>query len=195
MSIEEITGHDITTRVRCRGWDLERAMTTPKLEKNKTFEYKGNYYTINELYKMRINKDLTKDQIENRILGHNWDIERAISQPNNTKKQPKGTGSCLFEYNGKMYKSYELVELSPVKGLKPVDITTRINRHGWSVERAITQPLKNKNQLFEYNGKKYTSKQLAEISQVEGLTYHDITDRINRCGWSVRDAITKDKRK
>ena len=49
------------------------------------------------------------------------------------------------------------------------------------------------NQLFNYNGKQYTSKELAELSNVNNLTYHDITDRINGLGWSVEKAITTEK--
>jgi hypothetical protein len=46
----------------------------------------------------------------------------------------------MFEYNGKTYNSFELCQISKLKDLKPQDITDRINRKGWSVERAITQP-------------------------------------------------------
>ena len=70
-----------------------------------------------------------------------------------------------------------------------MDITTRINRHGWSVEKAITQPKKKRDIVYEYNGKKYTSKQLAELSPFPNITHHTITDRINRAGWTVEKAI------
>lgn len=80
------------------------------------------------------------EQLKNRLLKYNWDVKRAITQSSNVKKQPKGVGTCKFEYNGKIYNSYELCLISDVEDLKPQDITDRINRRGWSIERAITQP-------------------------------------------------------
>lgn len=140
MSRYELSYHDITNRINEHGWTVEKAISTPKGRKNVEFEYNNESYTIKELYNIRINKDLTYHQIKNRLLKHNWDVERAITQPNNNKKQPHGAGTCVFEYNGKQYNSWELCQISEVEDLKPQDITDRINRRGWSVERAITQP-------------------------------------------------------
>lgn len=83
---------------------------------------------------------MTYNQIKNRLLKHNWDVERAITQENNIKKQPHGVGTCLFEYKGRKYNSWELCKLSKLDDLRPQDITDRVNRRGWSIERAITQP-------------------------------------------------------
>ena len=162
-----------------------------KMEKNQTFEYHGQKYTINELYEIRIEKSLTHDQIENRILHHHWDIERAITQPNNVKKQPFGIKEGEFEYQGKLYNSYQVWLMRKNQDLTMNDISDRLH-NGWSVEMAITQPRKITNQKFEYNGKLYTSKELAELS-IYDLTHNDITSRINRCGWSVEKAVTTPK--
>ena len=188
MSPYNITGHDITNRVNEHGWSIERALNTPKGKRNITYEYHGKHYTIKQLYEMRLDKNLTYTQIKDRLC-RNWNVERAISQSNNVKNQPFSVGTCKFEYQGKLYNSYELCQISSVEGLKPVDITTRINRHGWSVEKAITQPKKKRDIVYEYNGKKYTSKQLAELSPFPNITHHTITDRINRAGWTVEKAI------
>ena len=64
---------------------------------------------------------------------------------------------CLYEYKGKVYKTYELVALSTVDGLTVGNITNRINVQGWSVEDAITKPKKQRNQQFEYCGKMYSA--------------------------------------
>lgn len=143
-SVEGITAHDITTRINHRGWSVERALTQPKKQKSQKFEYQGEMYTINELFEMRINKELTKGQIKTRIMDHQWSAERAISQPNNVKKQPFGVGTCLYEYQGNTYNTWQLCQISPVAGLKPTHLTDRLNRRKWSVERAITQPLKKR---------------------------------------------------
>lgn len=140
MSKYDLSYHDITNRINSHGWTIEKTLNTPKGRRNTKYLYEGKYYSINELYNIRINKNLTLSQIKNRLLKHNWDAQRAITQSNNIKRQPKGVGTCIFEYNGNTYNSYELCQLSNVVGLKPQDITDRINRKGWSVERAITQP-------------------------------------------------------
>lgn len=192
-NVDGLTGHDITTRVRHHGWPLKRAMTTKKIEKNQQFEYKGKYYTAKQLVKMSKIKGLTYSDVLCRINSHGWSVERTISQPKNKKEQPKGVGNSIYEYNGKLYNSYELSLLGKQYGLTPNNISNRINHHGWSIEKAISTPKKKRNQLFEYNGKKYTSKQLADMSKFENVTYHDITDRINGCGWSVEKAINTPK--
>lgn len=190
--VEGLSPHDITTRVNNHGWDLEKALLQPKMVKNQLFFYNGSYYTAKELAELSDTDGITAAVIHNRICKHGWDVHRAITQPTNVKRQPHGIGTCRFEYNGKFYNSYELCQLSDIEDLTPLDITTRINKHGWSVERAITQPKKKMNLLFSYHGKMYNSHELAEISNVEGLTYHDITDRI-RNGWSVEKAVETPK--
>lgn len=194
MSIYDVTGHDITTRINHHGWSIEKAINTPKGRKNTTFEYNKKFFTVKQLYNIRINKELTYSQIKNRLLKYDWDVERAITQSNNVKKQPVAVGERIYEYNGKKYNSYELCQLSQIEGLKPVDITTRINAHGWSVERAITVQKKKMNQKFLFNNKEYSSHELAELSPFDNITYHDITDRI-RHGWSVEKAVYTPKRK
>lgn len=190
MSDYDLTYHDITNRINSHGWTIERAISTPKGKRNIKFLYNDKKYTVKQLYSIRINKDLSYEQIKNRLLQFNWDVERAITQSNNVKIQPHGVGTCEFEYNGKKYNSWELCELSSIEGLQPQHITDRVNRRGWSVERAITTPLKQMNKLYEYNGRKYTSKELVKLSPIKNITHHTLTDRINRQGWSIEKAIT-----
>ena len=87
-----------------------------------------------------------------------------------------------------MYNSYELTQISDVEGLTIEDITSRINHHGWSVERAITQPKKKVNILFEYNDLLYDSHEIALLCKDKTMTHHDVTDR-NRKGWSIEEII------
>lgn len=195
--VENLTTHDITTRIS-HGWDVDDILKKKKTRKNVKFEYNGNLYSSKELLQFSDVDGLTSRDIFNRIDHYKWDIERALHQPKNVKKQPLGCRNkekeCLYEYNGKTYKTYELLQLSNVEGLTTHDITHRINHEGWSVEEAITKPKKKRNQIFEYRGKLYSSKELAEISPVENMYSHDITDRI-RAGWSIEDAVNRPKRK
>ena len=149
-SVNGLTYHDITTRVNHHGWSIEKALTQPKMKKDYLYEYDGKMFTAKELADIANIDGLTYKDILCRINKHGWTVERAITQPKNVKKQPKGIGDKIYEYQGKMYNSYELSKISKVKNLTPFDITDRINHHGWSVERAITQPKRkspNKNKV------------------------------------------------
>lgn len=46
-----------------------------------------------------------------------------------------------------------------------------------------------RNKKYEYNGKQYSSKELAKLSPYPDITHHTITDRINSGGWTVENAI------
>ncbi len=196
--VENLTTHDITTRLS-HGWNIEDILSKPKTRKNVKVEYKGDFYTYKELVKKSSVPNLSAIDLFNRVDKLGWDIDRALTQPKNVKLQPPGCRGkdreCLYEYKGKIYKTHELVALSSVDGLTVGNITNRINVQGWSVEDAITKPKKQRDQQFEYNGKMYSSKELAELSPYDNISHHDITDRINKSGWTVEDAINTPKRK
>ena len=197
LSPYNISAHDITTRINHHGWDIEDAISKPKMKKDYTYEYNGKRYTAKELLKFSNVDGLTVGNIYSRINKYGWDIERAITQPLNVKIQPKGVGECNFHYNGKDYNSYDLLQKSNIENLSQHNITNRINQCNWDVKKAISTPKKRRNILFNYKGNKYTSKELAEIGKkngIENLTPGDITDRI-RSGWSIEDAVSKPKRK
>ena len=195
--VSGLTAHDITTRVNHHGWSIEEALTKPKMKKDYMYEYNGNMYFIKDLIQFSKVKDLTIKDLYNRLNHHGWDVERALSQPLGTKKQPHGTGERKYEYKGNTYNSYELWEMRKVNELSVFDITNRINHHGWDIEKALTKPKKKMNQKFKYKNKLYTSKELQQIAKENGIdiTYHDITDRINKGGWSVEKAVTTPKKK
>lgn len=153
-----------------------------------SYELNGKFYTSGELLELSDVEGLTAQHIASRIHIYNWSVERAITQPLNVKVQPHGVGEKKYFYEGKYYNTYELVQMSSVEGLKPVDITTRVNKHGWTVEEAITKPKKKRNQKFLYNGNYYTTTELAKLSPIPNLTCHHITDRFKQ-GWSVEDAV------
>ena len=82
---------------------------------------------------------LTKNEIRNRIFNHtnsrNFDLKRALSQPKGKKDQPY---TKLYEYNGKMYTTKKLVDMSPWD-LYPSQIRDRIDYKHFTVERAVMQ--------------------------------------------------------
>lgn len=185
-SIDEINSHDITNRINLRGWDLQRAMTQPKQKRNTLYHYKDGNYTIQELYEIRVNKELTKKIIKSR-LSKGWDTERAITQPDNIKLQPCGVGDKIYEYNGKMYNSYELYLNRKNKNISQSQIVNRINFCGWSVEDAITiPPTKTYNKYYYKNGY-YSVAELADISPYN-LISQTIRSRI-KLGWDIEKAV------
>lgn len=186
-----ITPHGIQTRIN-RGWTVKDAVERPLSNNNadkRTID--GVVYTNKDLVEKSGIDGLTESNITSR-LSKGWTLKRTLSQPKNVKLQPKGIGKRIYEYDGKMYNSYELTQLSPLKDLTISDISTRINRNGWSVERAITQPKRKMNITFEYNGKEYNSHELAEICVDKSMTYHDVTDRY-RYGWSTFEIVNTPK--
>lgn len=186
MNGSGITPHGIQTRIN-RGMSVEQAVETP-LQKKRVEEriIDGVYHSNEDLLKLAAVDGLTKNDITNR-LNNGWSLKRTLSQPKNVKVQPFGLGEKIYGYNGKMYNSYELAQLSPHE-LTSCDITSRINRRGWTVERAINQPKKKSNLLFEYEGGQYDSHELAQLCVDRSMTYHDVTDR-HRNGWSVEEII------
>ena len=186
-TLDNLTSHDITTRLT-RGWDLDRALSQKKIAKNTLYEYRGKMYTTAELAKLSPLKEMTASALDTRLNHYGWDVERAMTQPFGTKLQPHGLGDRIYEYQGKMYNSYELCQISSVPGITISDISTRINHHGWSVERAITQPKKSHNTLYEYNGGMYTTTELLQFAADDKIANHDITDRLKN-GWTVWEAV------
>lgn len=193
LSVDGVTGHDITTRVNHHGWDLEKAMSTPKMKKGELFEYNGDLYTASELAKISPVDGLSVGNILCRIHKHGWDVKRAVEQPKDVKLEPMGNKGFEYEYQGGKYKAYQLAEMSNVEGMTVEIMSTRL-LYGWDIEKALTQPIKGRNAKYLYKGKEYTTSELVKISPVEGLKNHDITDRLRK-GWSIEDAVERPKRK
>lgn len=197
-TVKNLTTHDITTRLR-HGWNVHDILNKQKTKIHPKIKYDNKYYTAKELLQFSTVDGLTERDIDNRVYRLGWDVQRALIQPKNVKKQPLGCRNknrqCIYSYNGQKYETYELLKFSSVDGLTVKDIVNRVNHSGWSVEKALITPKKQVGKLYEYQGNWYTSKELAKISPLTNLTHHDITDRINRNGWSVEKAITQPKRK
>lgn len=181
-----VDGHAFTNRVNCRGWSVERALHQEVEERDGIYVFNNISYTLDDIFNMQ-KTPLTKQDILNR-LQHGWDLERIISQPKGVKKQPFGIVEPTFEYKGKLYNSYQLSQLSPYDDITPANIICRINHHGWSVERAINTPKKNKDIKIKYNGKMYSTKELAELNPDPKVTHHTVTDRL-KGGWSVKEIV------
>lgn len=111
---------------------------------NKVLGGDGYFVFINgeKRYLSEIAKDkklnpnnLSKNELRSRIFKHGFDLERALNQPKGKKKQPY---TKLYEYNGKMYTTKELADMSPWD-LYPSQIRDRIDNKHFTVERAVMQ--------------------------------------------------------
>ncbi|PUB17953.1 hypothetical protein [Paenisporosarcina sp. OV554] len=76
----------------------------------------------------------------------------------------------------------EQVEIAKKNGLKLHNLQTRLD-NGWTIERAITQPVLKKRRI------KYTEQDEIE-AQLNGIGIMTFSSRVNNFGWSVGDAKT-----
>lgn len=182
---ENISCKAIVCRVNNRGWDVQRAITEPSHDKQMTRMYNGKEYTISELLQFA-KTNLTLTDLQSRIE-RGWDIERALSQPKGTKNQPFVN---TYEYKGKYYTLDKLIKFSKLEGLTINLLRDRLEHRKWNVNKALSKPLKQKNKKYEYKGCFYTSKELANMNPDINVTFHTITDRIDRQHWSIEKAIT-----
>lgn len=154
----------------------------------------GKIYTSQELAELS-EHDISNHDITNRLNEHGWDLTKTLTTPLQNKKHK-------FLFNGELLSIHELYERRINKDLTYRQIATRIYRHHWDPERAITQSSKTKLQpssrgekKYHYNGQDYNSYELSQIHPELNLTSFDITDRINHHGWDVERAISQPKRK
>ena len=99
--------------------------------------------------------------------------------PNNCKwieliKQARNrTTTKWVEYQGR---KVSLAEASELAGLPYKTVHLRIKK-GWSVERALSEPLRELSAIHK-------------LCREKGLNYHSVYNRL-RSGWSLEDAISK----
>lgn len=101
-----------------------------------------------------------------------------------------GQSWVLFEYNDDIYTPEELLQFSKVDGLTTHDLTTRINHHKWSIEEALTKPKTKRKNIYSYNGKEYTAKELYEIREYEDISFKAFASRLSN-GWDIKRALSQ----
>ena len=115
------------------GWDLEKALTTPV--KNRDIEirdHKGNLYpTLTAMTEAYGVPSLTyRGRIEN-----GWDVERALTTP----VRRVDRGKIVRDHKGKEYSSQTM--MAEAYGIPYITYRARL-RYGWSLEKALTTPVK-----------------------------------------------------
>lgn len=79
--------------------------------------------------------DISSTMLEQRIKA-GWDVEKALTEPN------KGTNhESLVTYEGRTQRIFEWAK---ELGMKRNTLTSRIIQHKWPIEKALTTPVKKK---------------------------------------------------
>jgi hypothetical protein len=130
-----------------------------------------------------LREDLTLNRIDNdgpySPENCNWATKE--EQANNTSQTYKVT------FNGIEYQSFALM----VKANSDLEIDVVYNRHfchGWDLERALKEPkVRNRTNTHIYQGKEYTTKELAELTII---SYETLRHRLQG-GWGIERALTQ----
>ncbi len=126
----------------------------------------------------------TQDHTLDRI-----DVEGGYSPENcrwatSEEQSNNRTDNVYYDVDGQRLSQ---AQLARSVGLSPSTLNLRL-KGGMSVEEAIATPLlKIRNELFEHEGR---SLSLQQWSEVTGIDYRCLRDRIKRLGWSVAKAVT-----
>ena len=123
----------LASRIGILKWSLEKALTTPpKSSKNsKKYTHNGKSLTLEEWSK---ETGINKATLYSRIGILNWSLEKALTTPLISNKNTN-----KYTYNGR---SLTLDEWSKETGISKSVLVTRMETHKWSLERALTTPVR-----------------------------------------------------
>jgi len=167
----DIDGHYEPSNCR---WATDEEQQNHK-QYNHTLEYKGITMTL-ALWAREIG--LSESCIRNR-LDRGWSVEETLSTP----AESLHTEGRLITYNGK---TQNLSRWAEETSISSEAISTRLDR-GWSVERALTEPLHTNGQKRHVTYKRETLI-LSEWSRRIGVPFARLQQRLN-LGWTVEEAF------
>lgn len=96
-----------------------------------TIKYKGKEWSLQELAEASGHRAVT---LHKRICYLGWDVDRAVATPLRSR-----ICNRLITYSGKQW---HLVDLADAYGIKASTLYQRIYTLGWSVDDAITTPVR-----------------------------------------------------
>ncbi|WP_173130527.1 hypothetical protein [Paenibacillus tritici] len=123
-----IKANTLEVRVRCLGWDKERAMTTPprRVSDHSAWHALAESNGISKhLFRVRVNRN-------------GWSPERAATEPLTTKDRRRELVLQAKSYQLKY--PPEVLARAAANGVRPDTFYARIHR-GWDVDRAADTPL------------------------------------------------------
>lgn len=113
----------LNKRVRELGWDIERAITTPKIQRNTGWtEWKD----------VALSNGVNYDCFKNRVKRYGFTQEQAATTPKMTKKE-------IAKNSNRKYPPHYL-ELALKNGIPKNTFYKRVKNLGWSLIQAATTP-------------------------------------------------------
>lgn len=82
--------------------------------------------------------------------------------------------------------THTIAQWAEIIGIKEVTLKARINKYGWTIEKALTTVPKNK-RLLEYKGQ---VKSMTEWAKELNLPVQTISNRINQYDWDIERALS-----
>ena len=95
------------------------------------------------------------------------------------------SGNHVISHEGE---THTLTEWAEKVGISPATLSGRVNKNGYSYERALTEPVEV---TYEINGEAHT---MMEWSKILGIKFSIVSNRVSR-GMTVVDALTKPVKK
>jgi len=153
----------------------ELAATLPEFPSNaRLITYKGKTDTLTAwARKYRLGPNVIRGRLE-----RGWPIERAL------RTKVLG-GSDTLTFNGKTH-SFGVWSKKAEIGISPQTLRHRIEHLGWSVERALTEPVRETDQTYSFAGK---SRTLPQWARKVGISLGTLRSRLDR-GLTIEQALT-----
>ena len=129
--------------------------------------------------------EIDDDSVENIAYGYRSEMLHLMYKKGH-RKVGKPTKN-IVSYKGKQYKKFS--DMARDYGLNIKNFDKRIKR-GWTLEETLEIPTERKQkilnvQLYKYNGKLYSIK---ELSKMSGISEKTIWKRLKR-NWSIEEAV------
>ena len=120
-------------------------------------------------------------------IGIGWTVEQALTTPIVT--QAKNSKS-IKDHTGQEFKS--ISQMCRAWNISRSTFNAR-TKSGWNIEQALTKPCAKidiqQKDCYDHLGNHYASQN--KMCEHYGITHHTLNTRLNKLGWSLEDALTK----
>lgn len=129
--------------------------------------------------------EIDDDSVENIAYGYRSEMLHLMYKKGHRKVGKPSEN--IVSYKGKQYSKWS--DMARDYNITPKNLEKRIS-HGWTLEEALEIPIEREQkilnvQLYKYNGKLYSIK---ELSKMSGISDKTIWKRLKR-NWSIDEAV------
>lgn len=169
-------------RVNVQGWTVEDALTKPCKIIRAGKEIKDHLGNVYESIEDLSNTYGISAKVLRSRLSNNWDIKDALLTPVRSKHK------CVNDHLGNEYTSVK--DMCKAYNIDKGTFITRINRMCWTLEEALTTPVKEKHRgkVTDHLGREYKSKK--DMCREYNISYKAYQDRILNREMSLEDVLT-----